>query len=251
MAGSGSIAAHCGYLETTGDYAGVGLLRYYRVYRSLVRAKVAALRGAQIAGGATEIERRRAHVRLAESYTRPTHPRLLLMHGYSGSGKSWLSERLIPMLPAIRIRSDVVRKGMTGLAALAPSHSGIADRLYTPGMTQRTYAQLESGARDGLRAGENVLVDAAFLMREQRASFVRLAHELRVPCTIIDCAADRSVLEARIRSRDRDASEADAAVLAYQERVAEPLAADEPAIAVRTDASLALQPLLPRIPAAA
>ena len=36
-----------GYLQRNGDYAGLCLLRYYLVYRALVRAKVAALRLAQ------------------------------------------------------------------------------------------------------------------------------------------------------------------------------------------------------------
>ena len=34
------------WLEQTGDYAGLALLRYYAVYRALVRAKIAAIRTA-------------------------------------------------------------------------------------------------------------------------------------------------------------------------------------------------------------
>jgi len=240
-----------GYLETTGDYAGLALLDYYRVYRSLVRAKVAALRAEQVADRTALEERRRAHVELAQRYTRRRRPRLVLMHGYSGSGKSWLGERLATMLPAIRLRSDVERKRIAGLTSYAESHSGIGEQIYAPNMTRRTYAQLESGVRSALVAGESVVVDAAFLSREQRATFLRLARELGVACTIVDCVADRDVLETRIRRRERDASEANAAVLAYQLRVAEPLCEDEPVIAVRSDATLALQPLLRRIRAAA
>ena len=35
------------YLEVSGDYAGVDVLRFYLVYRALVRAKVAAIKKAQ------------------------------------------------------------------------------------------------------------------------------------------------------------------------------------------------------------
>ena len=38
------------WLETTGDYAGLALLRYYAVYRALVRVKVAVLRAGQTTG---------------------------------------------------------------------------------------------------------------------------------------------------------------------------------------------------------
>ena len=36
-----------GYLEASGDYDGVSLLRYYMVYRAIVRAKMALMRAAQ------------------------------------------------------------------------------------------------------------------------------------------------------------------------------------------------------------
>ncbi len=35
------------YLEYTGDYAGIAVLRFYMVYRALVRAKVDAIRAYQ------------------------------------------------------------------------------------------------------------------------------------------------------------------------------------------------------------
>ena len=249
------------YLETTGDYAGVVLLDYYRAYRSLVRAKVAAVRAGQIGApdGRSPPEsadapasnvherRRRAHIGLALRCMRPRHPRLLLMHGYSGSGKSWLGQRLAMMLPAIRMRSDAERKRLAGLGALDASHSAVGAGLYAPGVTRRTYARLESCVRDVLTAGENVVVDAAFLLQEQRTPFLRLAQELGVPCTIVDCVADRAVLDARILDREADASEADASVLARQLRIAEPLGPDEPAIVVHTDAEVALPLLVQRI----
>jgi hypothetical protein len=237
------------YLEATGDYGGAEVLDFYRVYRSLVRAKVAALRAAQVAEpeGARERARCRAHLRLALRYVQPRRPRLLLMHGYSGSGKSWLGERLAVLLPALRVRSDVQRKRLAGLDALAASHSGVAAGLYAPGQSRRTYAQLERIVREVLRSGESVVVDAAFLQRDQRAAFLRLARELRVPCAIVDCVAEPSVLEARIRRRAGDASEADTAVLAYQQRVAEPLAPGEPVVTVSTGTEPALRPLVRRL----
>jgi aminoglycoside phosphotransferase family enzyme len=42
------------WLDKTGDYEGLSLLRYYAVYRAMVRAKVAAIRMAQLAGNERE-----------------------------------------------------------------------------------------------------------------------------------------------------------------------------------------------------
>ena len=237
------------YLETTGDYGGVELLDFYRVYRALVRAKVAALRAAQLQGNARGEAQQdcRAHLALARRYQQPRTPRLLLMHGYSGSGKSWLAERLSGLLPAIRLRSDVERKRLAGLAARASSGSAVGQDLYSSGMSARTYGQMERIVRELLRSGQNVIVDAAFLQYGQRAPFAALAQALGLPCTIIDCTAPGAVLEARIGARAGDPSEADTAVLAYQRRVAEALRPEERVIAVRTDAEVALPALVQRI----
>ena len=63
------------YLEATGDYAGLRVLRFYLVYRALVRAKVACLRAHQTglaAQAKSEIEQEyRRHLHLAERLAAP------------------------------------------------------------------------------------------------------------------------------------------------------------------------------------
>ena len=54
--------------------------------------------------------RLRQRLRAAQTWTAPEQPTLILMHGASGSGKSWLSEHLVPTLRAVRVRSDLERK---------------------------------------------------------------------------------------------------------------------------------------------
>ena len=49
------------YVERSGDAEGLQVLRYYRVHRALVRAKVAALRAAQLGAAAAQAERRALH----------------------------------------------------------------------------------------------------------------------------------------------------------------------------------------------
>ena len=57
------------YLEQGGDYQGLVMLRFYVMYRALVRAKVAMLRVRQLSRGSHEqilqIESSKAHVLLA------------------------------------------------------------------------------------------------------------------------------------------------------------------------------------------
>ena len=119
-------------------------------------------------------------------------------------------------LPAVRLRSDVERKRLFGLNALADSRASTGDDLYSADISQRTYLRLEELARELLQAGYTVIVDAAFLQQHERERFQRLAAELSVPFVIASVQADNETLRARIMQRHKaanDASEADITVL--------------------------------------
>ncbi len=241
------------YLEHSGDYAGVPLLPYYRVYRALVRAKVAKIRRDGSSGLARlqadgEL---RAYVALAARWTEAPQPRLILMHGLSGSGKSWVSERLAAALPAIQMRSDVERKRLHGLAAHQASGSGVGSGIYTPADSAQAYARLVQLAEAALAGGETAIVDAAFLRRAQRAQFRALAARLGVPCVILACTAEAAELQRRVarRSGAGEVSEADAPVLDYQRAHAEPLSGEEPAMVIDTTHLGDVAPVLARLAA--
>lgn len=84
------------WLEATGDYAGLVLLRYYAVYRALVRAKVAAIRTAQTSGRerAAALVEVRTLLHLASTLTH-AQPRLAEIVDLSQphSGLNWLTTR--------------------------------------------------------------------------------------------------------------------------------------------------------------
>jgi predicted kinase len=221
-----------GYLEATGDYAGVALLRYYAVYRALVRARVALLRTQQPA--APPIARVRAqatfahYLALAESLSQSqARPLLVVMTGLSGSGKSTVAIELAAQLGALRVRSDVERKRLAGLTAVARGGSD----LYAPGMTARTYAQLQKIAAGLLDAGVSVVVDAASLRSDERRDLARVAQARGCGVSVVGCEAPAAVLAARVAARERsgrDPSDATRDVLALQHAWREPRASDEP-----------------------
>lgn len=226
------------YLQHTGDYDGAPLVDYFEVYRALVRAKVARLRAAGIRQAA---ERRAAlrecvaGIRLAETLSRPRRPWLAITHGLSGSGKTHYGDWLVEQVPLMRLRSDVERKRLMGLPALAGSQSGVGEGAYRAEVTDRTYRFLAQQARHLLRAGWPVLVDASFLEAGQRRRFAALAAQLQVPFHILACQAPPAVLQARVAGRRGDASEATAAVLAAQQARYRPLSAAEREQAILID----------------
>ncbi len=228
------------YLEGSGDYDGVQLLHYFAAYRSVVRAKVAALRWVQ---EPTEItaDRFAAHLDWARGWLARPAGRLILTCGLSGSGKSYLAARLLPRLPAVRLRSDVARKRLAGLGVLASSGSGIDSGLYDPAQSDRTFDYLAASAEGLLRAGEHVIVDATFIERSRRRQFEALAARLGVPMLILLCQAPDAVLDERVSARTvagNDPSEATPAVLALQRSRFEAPEDDEPVITVDTSGPL-------------
>jgi hypothetical protein len=223
-----------GYLELTGDYAGLTVLRYYQAYRAMVRAKVTAIRLAQPGVPADDRAVAQAafegYLGQAERYARTERPFLLLTRGPSGVGKTQVAGGLGERLGAVRVRSDVERKRLAGLPAGARSDSTLGGGLYTPERTRETYARLADLAAGVLAAGLPVVLDAAYLTRDQREGAVVTARAAGVPVLVLDLTASAEVLRARVTERaheGRDASEAGAAVLARQLDSLRPVDPDE------------------------
>lgn len=215
------------WLEWSGDHDALSVLRFYLVYRAMVRAKIAALRHA---GGraAADAQEAAGYLALAARLTLPPAPTLTITCGPSGSGKTHAGSRRLAsaeFLHTVRIRSDVERKRLYGLAPDAASGGAI----YAPAATLRTYARLAELAEQALKAGWSVIVDAAFLKRAEREAFRTLAARLQVPFAILAPPATPDEMACRLATRRGDASEATVAVLEQQLRWMEPLGADEPA----------------------
>ncbi|HYK25701.1 MAG TPA: AAA family ATPase [Steroidobacteraceae bacterium] len=230
-----------GYLAESGDYHACRLLALYEAHRALVRAKVAALSAMPNPEATRRDALRREHGRLVElaaDALAPKAPRLLLMSGLSGSGKTWIARQLAERLYAVHIRSDVERKRRAGIRELAPSHARTGEGIYSSEASATLYEELARAAEDVLSGGISVIVDATFLRRAQRTRFVELAASRGVALRLIQCEAPESALRARIAERSRagrDASEADLQVLEWQMAHAEELAAEEEIESIRVD----------------
>ncbi|WP_373054209.1 AAA family ATPase [Thioalkalivibrio sp.] len=200
------------YLDGREDFDGLALLPLYQVYRALVRAKVQGIHSAEAqlpsdeqAAHKSEMGR---YLALADRLTERGSPRLILMHGVSGSGKTVISSQVMEGLGAVRLRSDIERKRMA--TPVDYSESGRA----------RIYDHLHQRADQLLSLGLTVVVDATFLTRAQRVPFLTLARRHAAGFAVVACRANENVLRERLEQRARagsDASDASIEVMEQQQ----------------------------------
>lgn len=220
-----------GWLEFTGDYGSLPLLRYYLVYRAMVRAKVTALNPKNRLAERCDNDSKEHNPFAAEAgpwdkYFRAARqiaftikPFLWITHGLSGSGKTTKANRVVEKLGGIRIRSDVERHRLAKSLDISSE--------YAAPMNENVYLHLKEMARLGIKSEIPTIVDATFLQRKRRDEFKRLARELDVPFGILHCQETIDELKKRIKNRRDDASEATCRVLEEQLGNQEPLELDE------------------------
>lgn len=237
-------------VEASGDQGALALLPWWGVYRALVRAKVARLGPPGPAADAAFARYLRTAEALAalQPLTRPRPaPWLVLTGGLSGSGKSAVAQGLLGRLGAVRLRSDVERKRLFGLAPEDRPPSALG--LYNLAANRRTYDRLLALAEAALAAGIGVVVDAASLRRAERAAFADLARRQGARHVLLWCEAPEAVLRARLQARaaaGTDPSDATVDVLARQQQFAEWPQPDEAAPLFRLDTDAPADTVLQR-----
>lgn len=222
------------YLERTGDYEALGILRYYTSYRALVRAKIAMLRYEQCPEGDKErqdlLNTYREYIHLAHEYLIEEKPVLLITQGVSGTGKSTISQAVLERVGAVRIRSDVERKRLFGFKLEDNTGSRAGQDIYSPDASKKTFSDIQVKAQQSLKAGFTTIVDATFLKQSYRDLFKSIAHKMSYGFAIMSCQASKAKIAQLIQQRNAegdDASEADVSIVEHQLEHLEPISSDE------------------------
>ena len=182
------------YGELIEDRDFIKLLPFWKCYRAMVRAKVYALRGSE--GLATAQRYLRYAVKLTWQRLQPF---LILIGGFTGSGKSTVAKALSQRLGVVHINSDVVRKALAGKIGSQPEAYG--EGIYSLPMTERTYANIARDAEKFIANGNGVILDATFARRAQRQQMAGLAAKYRIPFLLIHCSAAEELIRRRLIQR--------------------------------------------------
>lgn len=216
------------YIEKSSDFSGLLLLPHYKAFRSMIRAKVAML------GEQSNLPEFRRYLALTTRYFQPPKPLLILMHGCSGTGKSFLAAQLAERINAIEVRNGIERQRIYQELALRGDHI----ELYSADMDTRTYLRVEEITELLLRAGQTVILDATFLKQRVRQRFEKLAERFDYPLRIIHCDAPNEVIRERLQRRLRNSdstNEADISIYEQQRVRNELLNEAEQAVTLNAD----------------
>ncbi len=212
------------YFSETNDVTGCDVLPLFAVYRSAVRAKVAAILGAESEISQPDrdkaLARSRAHWLwcLSELEEPDRRPALVLVSGLPGTGKSTLSRKLADTAHFEVLRSDVVRKQIFTDAATTDNSAA----MYSVDNTQRVYDECWTRARRRLLAGGRIIVDATFQQDANRQSFLQLAIDCGVRAIWLECTAPGDIIQQRLAARHGDASDADWSVYQFVQKQWQP-----------------------------
>lgn len=212
------------YLELTNDYAGLKLLNFYKSYYAMVRAKVGLFRLFDETISDEErqavLKQYRSYTNLAEHYMEIPCRTLIMMHGYSGSGKSTVGNTLMEHLHLIRLRSDVVRKQLFGEQKGAKGDD-LDIGIYSKEASDKTFESLRDSAEVILQSGNSVLIDATFLKAGYRDLFHQLCEQHAVALQIVSCSLDDTITRERLATREKAGADvSDATVKVYEAQLA-------------------------------
>lgn len=229
------------YCERSNDQAIRILLNFYKCYYACTRAKVAGLRSTEVQGREQDqaLQEASEYFALAFGYAvRLVRPAVILVCGLMGTGKSTLARNLAPYLGAEVLRSDVTRKALLDIPESEPHQSAFGQGIYTPEMSQLTYARLFTQAAKHLHAGRSVLLDASFQSRRERRAASDTAADFGARFAVLECVCTEQTAYNRLNLRQQDASEASDGrqdLYQVQKEAFEPILAQEPGWHLQVD----------------
>jgi aminoglycoside phosphotransferase family enzyme len=237
------------YAERSGDEKLPQLLPFYKVYRAMVRAKVALFRAHE-----AEVPKRERRSSQAEflrylglGLGYRAGKALILLCGLPGSGKTEVAHQLVDLAGAQVFHSDQIRKEQAGLTPTQSAKAPFGEGIYGEAQSRACYAGLLEACRQALRKDGIVVADAGFPSRERRAPFVDLARASDVSLICVYLAPNMSTLVQRVRKREANGPGlSDAGLLILQNRAktfAPPQTSEIPRLLVIGDHFASLPPV--------
>ena len=209
------------YQKRLSDPTFRSVFSFYQCHRSLVRGKVRGLAWLQhprSREGRRIREFSRRHFQLAVRYARAfAPPRLIVVGGLIGTGKSTLAKSLAEGLEAAWLRTDEIR--LTEFASARRPVQGFAEGIYAPRVSELVYQRLIRHAETLIRQGRSVVCDGTFAKAIGRERLRRIARRHGASFHFFECVVPRAVALRRIAKRYTSKSDISEAQPAHYDRL--------------------------------
>jgi len=242
------------YQALSGDEELSRLLPFYACYTAYVRGKVESFIRADEDEPREEQERAKedalAYFSLSHHYAVGHRtPFVIVMTGLSGTGKSVLATGAADELGWDVISTDEVRKELAGVDPSSHTYSDFNRGLYTPRMHEKTYREMLARAEERLLARRPVILDGAYLKRDERERVRRMAEDLGARLLVVHAVCPDDLVEGRIEKRmwSENASDATVEVFRRQKTFAQQPGTEELPYTVTIDTSLPFRAGVKRI----
>jgi aminoglycoside phosphotransferase family enzyme/predicted kinase len=205
------------YVQQTGDAEALLLMPVFMAIRAAIRSHVSVA----IAQGTENLAVKKIFLTDAQNYldlalnlVSQRSGAVTAFGGYSGSGKTTLARAFAQKTGAVLLSSDDLRKHLHGVAVTET----LAESAYTPEKSQAVYDRLYQLAVALAQTGQNVVLDATFLLAHGREALAARLEKETIPFRGFWVEAPDDVAEASLDRRVGDASDATAEVRRQQKQ---------------------------------
>jgi aminoglycoside phosphotransferase family enzyme len=187
------------YDEFFNEHHPASLAHFYVAYRAHVRAKVAAIRFAQ--GDHEVLTEVADYHRLAADHLEVGQPKLIVVGGGAGVGKSTVAAGLAERLGATWIRSDEIRKQLAGVEPGDHLFCDPGAGQYSPRFSNAVYREMVNQAELLVTRGHSVVLDATWADDQHRELLRTCADRTSAALLELCCEAPLGLARERIARR--------------------------------------------------
>jgi len=217
-----SRAVRKGYEESYKDVIDQAFLKFYKVYRAVVRGKVEGFISDNLSGEQKDriMKKARDYFHLADYYiSKEADFNPVIFFGVPGTGKSSLAKEFSDKF--VIIRSDEIRKEISGIKKTEHVYAGYGEGIYTSDFTMKTYETMINRMLEYVGSNKRVILDATFIKRWQRHKVVETCYKKGLNPFFVYCVTNEEILKKRIKERQTkgdDISDAHEEILLRQLR---------------------------------
>ena len=197
------------YIDFSNDKDITDIINFYKIYRAYVRGKIAFFQ--------QNIQEANSYFDLAFGYLPESYkPKLFVMCGLTGSGKSYRAKQIADKIDAEIISSDEVRKELMNMDKHQKDLSDFKKGIYSDEITKKVYKKLSSTAYQLLREGKNVILDATYLTKKLRDDVKSHMKRLGIKPNIVFVDTDDKTVMEHFKKRETEKSVSDGRLEIYK-----------------------------------